>query len=95
MVIKEEILLHGVFELKIVGVLFVSDFLGLVLEQLFCWGHWALVRNVLAALVVINDRASESARRRVVMLLLVLNFSLPSLYLNVLLVEVKHFLIPV
>lgn len=49
----------------------------------------------MAALVVINDRATQSAGRRIVLLLLVLNLSPPSLYLNVLFVEVHHFLIPV
>ena len=72
-----------------------SNFVLLEFKELFCWRHWALVRHVVAALVVIDDRASESTGRRIILLLLALNFSLPTLYLNVLFVEVHHFLIPV
>jgi len=53
------------------------------------------VRHVVAALVVINDRASKSTGRGIVLLLLVFDFGLTAFNLNVLFVEVHHFLIPV
>ena len=72
-----------------------SNFVLLQFEELFSWRHWALVRHIVAALVVINYRASESTGRWIVLLLLALNFCLTTFNLNVLFVEVHHFLIPV
>lgn len=95
MVIAKKILLHRVFQFQFVGVLFIPQLVRLMFQQLFCWGHWALVGHVVAALVVVYNRSSESARWRVVLLLLTLNLSLTTLDLNVLLVKVHHFLVPV